>query len=129
MIRRPPRSTRTDTLFPYPTRFRSVSSYWGPAAGPGMAPLCVPVVDCVVPVLLEPLPDVVAASSDGVEHAASSRAAAKVVTREKRIICPLEHIPGFFGFEVDLPPVTRSEERRVGKECVRTGTSGGAPEH
>src|SRR3546814_9258636 len=25
MIRRPPRSTRTDTLFPYTTRFRSVS--------------------------------------------------------------------------------------------------------
>src|SRR3546814_9038761 len=24
MIRRPPRSTRTDTLFPYPTLFRSV---------------------------------------------------------------------------------------------------------
>src|SRR3546814_11129615 len=23
MIRRPPRSTRTDTLFPYPTRFRA----------------------------------------------------------------------------------------------------------
>src|SRR3546814_2752725 len=23
MVRRPPRSTRTDTLFPYPTRFRS----------------------------------------------------------------------------------------------------------
>jgi hypothetical protein len=60
----------------------------------------------VVPVPLEPLPDVVDASSDGVEHAASSKAAAKVVTREKRIICPLEHIPGFSGFEVDLPPVT-----------------------
>src|SRR3546814_10318120 len=27
MIRRPPRSTRTDTLFPYTTLFRS--SYWG----------------------------------------------------------------------------------------------------
>src|SRR3546814_6739923 len=26
MIRRPPRSTRTDTLFPYPTLFRSVSA-------------------------------------------------------------------------------------------------------
>src|SRR3546814_20952420 len=26
MIRRPPRSTRTDTLFPYPTLFRSASS-------------------------------------------------------------------------------------------------------
>src|SRR3546814_11864879 len=25
MIRRPPRSTRTDTLFPYTTRFRSVA--------------------------------------------------------------------------------------------------------
>src|SRR3546814_11154754 len=29
MIRRPPRSTRTDTLFPYTTLFRSTSrSYW-----------------------------------------------------------------------------------------------------
>src|SRR3546814_17778787 len=27
MIRRPPRSTRTDTLFPYTTLFRSLSSY------------------------------------------------------------------------------------------------------
>src|SRR3546814_5144578 len=26
MIRRPPRSTRTDTLFPYTTRFRSVAA-------------------------------------------------------------------------------------------------------
>src|SRR3546814_7786272 len=26
MIRRPPRSTRTDTLFPYPTLFRSIGS-------------------------------------------------------------------------------------------------------
>src|SRR3546814_4292496 len=28
MIRRPPRSTRTDTLFPYTTLFRSASSCW-----------------------------------------------------------------------------------------------------
>src|SRR3546814_13294488 len=28
MIRRPPRSTRTDTLFPYTTLFRSTSSTW-----------------------------------------------------------------------------------------------------
>src|SRR3546814_1523173 len=27
MIRRPPRSTRTDTLFPYTTLFRSISKY------------------------------------------------------------------------------------------------------
>src|SRR3546814_3146018 len=32
MIRRPPRSTRTDTLFPYTTRFRSdiCKYFWGP---------------------------------------------------------------------------------------------------
>src|SRR3546814_14928215 len=28
MIRRPPRSTRTDTLFPYTTLFRSISDAW-----------------------------------------------------------------------------------------------------
>src|SRR3546814_270810 len=33
MIRRPPRSTRTDTLFPYTTLFRSVFP-WGNAAKP-----------------------------------------------------------------------------------------------
>src|SRR3546814_2913157 len=32
MIRRPPRSTRTDTLFPYTTLFRSHRSYRDPAA-------------------------------------------------------------------------------------------------
>src|SRR3546814_3453425 len=32
MIRRPPRSTRTDTLFPYTTLFRSLAGLWqGPA--------------------------------------------------------------------------------------------------
>src|SRR3546814_17902595 len=34
MIRRPPRSTRTDTLFPYTTLFRSDRSPWD-EAGPG----------------------------------------------------------------------------------------------
>src|SRR3546814_2872552 len=29
MIRRPPRSTRTDTLFPYTTLFRSALAAWG----------------------------------------------------------------------------------------------------
>src|SRR3546814_9730467 len=30
MIRRPPRSTRTDTLFPYTTLFRSIGRLWQP---------------------------------------------------------------------------------------------------
>src|SRR3546814_3748353 len=33
MIRRPPRSTRTDTLFPYTTLFRSVGIGAGPRGG------------------------------------------------------------------------------------------------
>src|SRR3546814_18488752 len=36
MIRRPPRSTRTDTLFPYTTLFRSLVGYAQPAAQIGM---------------------------------------------------------------------------------------------
>src|SRR3546814_13278711 len=35
MIRRPPRSTRTDTLFPYTTLFRSCSGEVGGSAGTG----------------------------------------------------------------------------------------------
>src|SRR3546814_1067345 len=34
MIRRPPRSTRTDTLFPYTTLFRSDRSGYSPCADP-----------------------------------------------------------------------------------------------
>src|SRR3546814_15511421 len=33
MIRRPPRSTRTDTLFPYTTLFRSLNLKWAPPEG------------------------------------------------------------------------------------------------
>src|SRR3546814_11663504 len=34
MLRRPPESTRTDTLFPYTTLFRSLCSPGNPAGGP-----------------------------------------------------------------------------------------------
>src|SRR3546814_4087331 len=39
MIRRPPRSTRTDTLFPYTTLFRSFPGFQGIAPLLGAAPL------------------------------------------------------------------------------------------
>src|SRR3546814_15291496 len=39
MIRRPPRSTRTDTLFPYTTLFRSVLEGTGSRASRGDPPL------------------------------------------------------------------------------------------
>src|SRR3546814_2703316 len=37
MIRRPPRSTRTDTLFPYTTLFRSVRRPFQPVGNPAVA--------------------------------------------------------------------------------------------
>src|SRR3546814_3978496 len=37
MIRRPPRSTRTDTLFPYTTLFRSASAFSGFTSSPAIA--------------------------------------------------------------------------------------------
>src|SRR3546814_2737041 len=40
MIRRPPRSTRTDTLFPYTTLFRSHRTGRRGRAGPGDRPWC-----------------------------------------------------------------------------------------
>src|SRR3546814_18919864 len=38
MIRRPPRSTRTDTLFPYTTLFRSFAIYFAPVFFPEADP-------------------------------------------------------------------------------------------
>src|SRR3546814_3743752 len=38
MIRRPPRSTRTDTLFPYTTLFRSTKPHRGPVLSDFRAP-------------------------------------------------------------------------------------------
>src|SRR3546814_1385674 len=42
MIRRPPRSTRTDTLFPYTTLFRSAECRRPPHGRPGTAPDALP---------------------------------------------------------------------------------------
>src|SRR3546814_10764792 len=42
MIRRPPRSTRTDTLFPYPTLFRSQSNPSLLRGGDGLFTCCFP---------------------------------------------------------------------------------------
>src|SRR3546814_2789287 len=48
MIRRPPRSTRTDTLFPYTTLFRSISFVWLSAPDLGLTQLLVEIVTLVL---------------------------------------------------------------------------------
>src|SRR3546814_18568736 len=86
MIRRPPRSTRTDTLFPYTTLFRSAHR----AGDPDPQPLH---------------PRVAALPVQCRARVAGARGAAQV-----------------FGQRVDdrARRPGRSEERRVGKECVST---------
>src|SRR3546814_12003986 len=101
MIRRPPRSTRTDTLFPYTTLFRSDDS-------------------ATIRVSL----DIGGLLNDG---------------RQARKPTVDVHFHGR-GREADLArrfidtvalhlDQQRSEERRVGKECVSTCRSRGSPFH
>src|SRR3546814_16310660 len=99
MIRRPPRSTRTDTLFPYTTLFRST-----------LEQRC----------LCRRLRQFIA-----IEIAARVQLAVveRLIRFARRCQCPLcstsllQPHPG----DDDVPEhVERSEERRVGKECVST---------
>src|SRR3546814_16404678 len=101
MIRRPPRSTRTDTLFPYTTLFRSRQSWTQVEClrreeGIGRR------TKCEVTILVTSIPE-------------SSRSAHRC-RGDRTIVGRLLHS-------------ARSEERRVGKECVSTCRSRWSPEH
>src|SRR3546814_18263495 len=108
MIRRPPISTRTDTLFPYTTLFRSSSRSGAPK-------------------LSAYIPSIRSVSSSVSASNSLSRA-----RREAPLILGEE-----FAQELDLGgrhvdqllPCSRSEERRVGKECVSKCRSRGSPYH
>src|SRR3546814_21009883 len=110
MIRRPPRSTRTDTLFPYTTLFRSLDQL--PRTGP--APLCA-----------SPLrhpggqQEILTISGAGVRAGTgtSYRFRAGRTQAETQMI---EHDP---------PDTLRSEERRGGTECVSTCRYRWSPYH
>src|SRR3546814_11264364 len=92
MIRRPPRSTRTDTLFPYTTLFRSTNRVFaGLIARPEI---------CLGP------------------------------GKEARTVFEFKRVP--IGARIGSARMVgdgRSEERRVGKECVSTCRSRWSPSH
>src|SRR3546814_12425396 len=97
MIRRPPRSTRTDTLFPYTTLFRS-----------------------------HPLVKAVGFTGSlfggrTLFDLASQRPDPIPVFAEMGSVNPVFLLPGRLA--------ARSEERRVGKECVSTCRSRWSPYH
>src|SRR3546814_20326959 len=102
MRRRPPRSTRTDTLFPYTTLFRSpirqytAERYGNPAMG--------------------------AAILDG------ARCSIRFAPERDRMTCA-GYAAGPVGFELLRARHSRSEERRVGKECVCTWRCRWSPAH
>src|SRR3546814_15105567 len=103
MIRRPPRSTRTDTLFPYTTLFRSIAlnSFVG-------ACLQLLVLACKARQYDE---GIFIDMDAGLIHGLGDRAGPAA------------------GLDQVVDAVARSEERRVGKECVSTCRSRWSPDH
>src|SRR3546814_20021395 len=144
MIRRPPRSTRTDTLFPYTTLFRSqITDPWT------LRPETVLRISSLNKTQAKPNPDgsytyVIALQDPGIANwidtaglhqgwfqmrwqnlPAGSEPTASAVKLVK-----LDDMDTVVGPEVpraNLAYRQRSEERRVGKECVSTGRSGWSP--
>src|SRR3546814_16484750 len=126
MLRRPPRSTRTDTLFPYTTLFRAHGFIAVKAHGEGsklreeighrQVTLPRVIVETAHATTRRKLGELLIdrgerrARRDADQHAFVGRGAK----------CPVLGVGG-----LDL----RSEERRVGKECVSTCRSRWSPYH
>src|SRR3546814_20683036 len=115
MIRRPPRSTRTDTLFPYTTLFRSVlyshrSNYIHALMTLQRDALALSARDTVL--LVVPMYH---AHAWGVVYSAPAVGA--------KLVLPGQRMDG-----ESIYDLISSEERRVGKECVRTCRSRWSPD-
>src|SRR3546814_15496388 len=113
MIRRPPRSTRTDTLFPYTTLFRSLGIE-GKEVGIARGGIKVDVHR------------VVEQHIDAAEFGHCRRDHAIEIIGVADIDGERDGSPARFG---DGVRGLRSEEGRVGKACVSTGRSRWSPEH
>src|SRR3546814_17548109 len=109
MIRRPPRSTRTDTLFPYTTLFRSQGFFHG-AALAGPAPLRFSV------------------RTKPQSHKNFLKSVRPELVEGPFFLWALRK-SGASTSSAQTGSIRRSEERRVGKECVSTCSSRWSPYH
>src|SRR3546814_19689465 len=129
MIRRPPRSTRTDTLFPYTTLFRSM-----PRSECDEDPdrTCSSGIHfCSIDYLKK---GPVGSSDDPVMIVKIDPADVTAIPRDyndtKGRCCRMEVVDETSPIEIDgYFTTTRSEERRVGKACVSTCRSRCSPYH
>src|SRR3546814_12442464 len=112
MIRRPPRSTRTDTLFPYTTLFRSVAVDLEQLAGHLDVGEVLAEAGQVLPV--DGAAVAVEQAGPG-EHVAAGADRPDVGAAAVGLTQPARKAAGIDGVHLGA---ARSEERRVGKECV-----------
>src|SRR3546814_14177477 len=120
MIRRPPRSTRTDTLFPYTTLFRSL--------GPQPRGVAEPPPDAAD----QRLPEAPCPWLRGRLRRAERRQDRRPRRPAGRRRLPADRRGRAGGSQVrrcDRPRLLRSDERRVGKEWVSQGRSRWWPYH
>src|SRR3546814_12375874 len=126
MVRRPPRSTRTDTPFPYPTLFRS-RGFSADSTIPASTSARPSVRACPG---RDPGRSRVGGGGEGevfmrsVFHGRRENGRIRKNRREPVSSNSLIQLVGETGFE---PATSRSEERRVGKECVSTCRSRWSP--
>src|SRR3546814_20327768 len=121
MLRRPPRSTRTDTLFPYTTLFRSLLRLLA-------QPLAVSISVVLIALLLERLLrlfNLVAASGSAL--GAVLLMIANLVPHYLGLALPAAFFASIFMLYAKLGDDNRSEQSRVGKECVSPYRSRGSP--
>src|SRR3546814_14660589 len=109
MLRRPPRSTRTDTLFPYPTLFRSIVNVYN--------------LIMSIPTSTRTTPRPVRKKAEATVDPRQLRQRALADVRRELVLAAARS--AFF----ELGMEKRSEERRVGKACVSTCRSRWSPYH
>src|SRR3546814_12044997 len=130
MIRRPPRSTRTDTLFPYTTLFRSIAvADRLPVREVAAGALRAAFDDVTGQRAGGELVVVVLAPAEFVHQRTEHHSRIDTAASDDHIGASRQRLPDRDRAEVRVPRDRRSEERRVGKECVSTCSFRWSPYH